>query len=235
MLYAATADTASAFILSCGSTAVYQRWPSRLLQCRYALLQRRPRLLSKRSDLPEHLRRSFLRPDFLTADYPSAICRGARARLKSESLHRTRPAQHAERPKGVPAARLAGAAFHLEMHRTRMRILERPSPILVTFRRHQIERLGDALVRSGARSAQVVEPPQDVVVPARGKRTLRPRGRFPKFSIEGDHLSSRSRSEQATLEEVFLSATASTGDVRRQTLRLFVLQQSFEHADRRVE
>src|SRR2546427_4076024 len=90
---------------------------------------------------------------------------------KSEASKRTRPAQHAERPKGVPAARLAGAAFHLEVHRTRMRVLERPSPVLVTLPRYQIDRLGDALVGREARPAQVVEPPQDVVVPARGKRT----------------------------------------------------------------
>ena len=38
------------------------------------------------------------------------------------------PAQHAKRSKRVPAARLAGAAFHLEVHRTRMRVLERPAP-----------------------------------------------------------------------------------------------------------
>src|ERR1700737_5502485 len=76
------------------------------------------------------------------------------------SSKRTRPAQHAERPKGCPAARLAGAAFHLEVHRTRMRILERPSPVLVTLLRHQIDRLGDALVWREGRSAQVVEPPR---------------------------------------------------------------------------
>src|SRR2546427_9965327 len=39
------------------------------------------------------------------------------------------------------SARLAGAAFHLEVHRTRMRILERPSPVLVTLLRRQIDRL----------------------------------------------------------------------------------------------
>src|SRR5437764_12557288 len=75
------------------------------------------------------------------------------------------PAQHAERPKGVPAARVAGAAFHLEVHRTRMRVLERPSAVFVAFLRYQIDGLGDALVRREARSAQVVERPQNVVVP----------------------------------------------------------------------
>src|SRR6185503_15439664 len=99
----------------------------------------------------------------------------------------------------------------------------------------QIDRFGDALVRSDARSAQVVERPQDVVVPARRKRTLRPRGGPPELPIDVDDLSSRSRSEQAALEEILLSAKPSGGDVGRRTLRLLVFQQSFEHADRRVE
>src|SRR5437870_2846314 len=165
----------------------------------------------------------------------SARVPGSARVRKSEASKRTRPAQHAERSKGVPAARLAGAAFHLEVHRTWMRILERPSPVLVALLRHQIDRLGDALVWREARSAQVVEPPQDVVVPARGKRTLGPRGGPPEFPIEVDNLSSRSRSEQAALEEIFLSAKASAGNVRHRTLRPLVLQQSFEHADRRME
>ena len=48
------------------------------------------------------------------------------------------PAQHAKRSKRVPAARLAGAAFHLEVHRTRMRVLERPAPEVVALVPHQI-------------------------------------------------------------------------------------------------
>src|SRR5260370_26831305 len=102
-----------------------------------------------------------------------------------------RPAQHAERSKGVPAARLAGAAFHLEVHRPRMGVLERPTPVFVALLPHQIDRLGHALVASDAGPPQVVQSPQDVVVPSRGKRTLRPRGGPPEFPIEVDNLSSR--------------------------------------------
>src|SRR5665213_1758044 len=158
----------------------------------------------------------------------------ARVRTAGAS-RRARPVQHAERAKGVPAARLAGVAFHLEVHRTRVRILERPSPVRVTLLRHQRDRLGGALVWHDARSAQVVETPQDVVVPASGKRTLRPRGGPPEFPVEVDNLSSRSRSEEAALEEIVLSAKASAGHVRHRTLCRLVLQQSFEHADRRME
>src|SRR4051812_8830920 len=76
-----------------------------------------------------------------------------------------RPAQHPKRSQRVPAARLAGASFHLEVDRTRMRILERPAPVIKTLALHQIDRVGDALVRCDARAAQVVESPQNVVVP----------------------------------------------------------------------
>ena len=41
--------------------------------------------------------------------------------------------------------------------------------------------------------------------------------------------------EEAALEEVLLSAKASASDVGPRTLRRLVLQQSFEHADRRME
>ena len=73
------------------------------------------------------------------------------------------PSQHAERPKGVPAAGRparpsiskcagpgAGSRAAIAVH--------------VPLLRHQIDRLGEALVRRAARSAQEVEPPEDVVV-----------------------------------------------------------------------
>src|SRR3954452_25457196 len=80
-----------------------------------------------------------------------------------------RPAQHAKRSQRIPAARLAGASFHLEVDRTRMRVLEWPAPVTMTLAVHQIDRVDDALVRCDARPAQVVESPQDVVVPSRRK------------------------------------------------------------------
>src|SRR5579862_7981639 len=116
-----------------------------------------------------------------------------------------------------------------------MRILERPSSVRVAFLRHQIDRLRNALVRRDARSTQTVESPQDVVMPARGERQLGPRRRLSGLAVRCDDLSGRSRSEQATLEEILLSAKAGGGDVRPRTLRGLVLQQSFEDADRRME
>ena len=45
------------------------------------------------------------------------------------------------------------------------RVLERPSAVGVALRFHQLDRLGDPLVRLDAGAAQVVEAAQDVVVP----------------------------------------------------------------------
>ena len=155
--------------------------------------------------------------------------------LKFEVSSGIRPAQHAERSKGVPAARLAGAAFHLEVHRTRMRILERPTPVFVALLPHQIDCLGDALVGCDAGPSQVVQSPQDVVVPARGERNLGPCRSPPVLRsvpmicpVDRDRNRRRSR-------RILLSAKASGGDVGPRTLRRLVLQQPFEHADRRVE
>src|SRR5438309_11898066 len=95
----------------------------------------------------------------------------------SEASRRTRPAQHAERSKGVPAARLAGATFHLEVHGARMRVLERPTPVLVALLPYQIDRFGHAVVGRDAGPPQVVQSPQDVVVPSAWgtkSRSMRP-------------------------------------------------------------
>ena len=92
---------------------------------------------------------------------------GPRRRQDPPAQRSTRSARRVFQRLGSPAR-----AFHLEVRRTRMRVLERPSPLLVALLRHQIDRLGHALVGRDARPPQVVEPPQDVVVPARGKRTL---------------------------------------------------------------
>src|SRR5258707_310155 len=116
-----------------------------------------------------------------------------------------------------------------------MRVLERPTPVFVALLPHQIDRLGHALVGRDAGAPQVVQSPQDVVVPARGERNLGPRRFDSGLAVRSDDLSGRSRSEQAALEEVLLSAKASASDVGPRTLRRLVFQQSFQHTDRRVE
>ena len=85
------------------------------------------------------------------------------------------PTQDAQSPEGSPPARLARAALHLEVDRSRVRILERPAAKPISLARDHIDGLGGAIVGFDAGSPQIVQPPQDVVVPARGERNLRPR------------------------------------------------------------
>src|SRR5712672_1942291 len=103
-----------------------------------------------------------------------------------------------------------------------------------SFKTHSPSAARGALVGRDAGAPQVVQSPQDVVVPARGERNLGPRRFDSGLAVRSDDLSGRSRSEQAALEEVLLSAKASASDVGPRTLRRLVFQQSFEHTDRRV-
>jgi hypothetical protein len=75
------------------------------------------------------------------------------------------------------------------VHRTRMRVLERPTPVFVALLPHQIDRLGHALVGCDAGAPQVVQSPQDVVVPARGERNLGPRRFDSGLAVRSDDLS----------------------------------------------
>jgi hypothetical protein len=58
------------------------------------------------------------------------------------------------------------------VHPTRIRVLERPMSVFVALLSHQIDRLSHAFVGCDAGPPQVVQAPQDVVVPARGERNL---------------------------------------------------------------
>src|SRR5262245_44889424 len=144
---------------------------------------------------------------------PWSRARASRRVRTSEASCGARPAQHAERSKGIPAARFAGAAFHLEVHRARMRILERPTPMFVALLPHQLDRLGDALVGCDAGAPQVVQSPQDVVMPPRGERHLGPRRLLSGLLVERDGLTGCSRPEQMSLEQILLPANASGGDI----------------------
>ena len=78
--------------------------------------------------------------------------------------------------------------------------LERPPPIAVALRLDQLDRLSHALVGSDACAAEMLERAQDVVVPPRREGETGPRGAALAISL--DHLTSRSPSEEAALEEV---------------------------------
>ena len=173
--------------------------------------------------------------DVTSANRTAAVKLEARSWLECDRCCGIGPAQHAKRAQRVPSARFAGAAFHLEVHRTRMRVLERPTPV--------IRRASSAPDRSPRPCARRVRRRPAAGSPGpTGCRSAsawetksRSRRRASGLSVERDDLSGRSRSEQAALEEILLSAKASGGDVGPRTLRRLVLQQSFEHADRRVE
>src|SRR5436190_1261985 len=145
------------------------------------------------------------------------------------------PAQNANGSQRVPAARFTGAALQLDVRRTRMRVLERPAALLVALRSHQLDGLGRAPVGGDAGPPQVVQTPEDVVVPARGERQLRPGRLPPGLAIGFDDLSGGPRSQEAAFEEVLLSAQPRGRDVGARPDRRLVLQQAFEHADRRME
>ena len=108
-------------------------------------------------------------------------------------------------------------------------------PFSSRFFRHQIDRLGRCARRARRRPGAGSRAPTGCrSASAWGTKSGSTR-RGAGLAIEGDDLSGRSRSEQAALEEIFLSAKASGGDIGHRSLRLLVFQQSFEHTDRRVE
>src|SRR5690242_12133541 len=90
--------------------------------------------------------------------------------LRSDTSDPSGPPKHAQGAQAVPAARLAGVPFQLEVDGTRMRVLERPASRRVPLGLDDVEGFGDAFVGSDGGAAQVIEAPQDVVVPPRRKR-----------------------------------------------------------------
>jgi len=111
--------------------------------------------------------------------------------------------------------------------------LERPPAVGVALGRDQVDRLGHALVGRDAGAAQVLEPPQHIVVPPRRKAEARPRGAALAISL--NHFAGRSSAEEAAFEEILLPAYTRRGHLRAVSDAQFVLKQSLEHADRGVE
>jgi hypothetical protein len=87
--------------------------------------------------------------------------------------------------------------------------------------------------KSIAGAAQVIEPPEHVVVPPRRKGKARPRGAALVISL--NHFAGRSSAEEAAFEEILLAPYTSRGHLRVVSDAEFVLEQSLEHADRGVE
>src|SRR5712692_7387388 len=73
------------------------------------------------------------------------------------------PVQHPHRAESVPAAGLALTFIHLEVDRTRVRILQGPASVFGSLALDEIDRLGPPVVRFDARTLHVLEPAQNVV------------------------------------------------------------------------
>src|SRR5260221_8335303 len=143
------------------------------------------------------------------------------------------PAEDAQGAEGVPPARPALALVRLDRHPAGVLDLERPPAVAIALRRDQKGRLGHALVGRDAGAAQVVQPPQHVVVPPRREGEAGPCGAALAISL--DHLARRPPAEEAALEEVLLPAEPGRGHVRTAPDGPFVLEQGLEHADRGVK
>src|SRR4051812_38487771 len=76
------------------------------------------------------------------------------------------PVQHPQGAECVPAAGLTGALLHVEVDLTGVWVLERPSPLAIPLFLDQSDGLHDPSVRFDPGSPQIVQTPQDVVVPA---------------------------------------------------------------------
>src|SRR5579863_7601777 len=136
------------------------------------------------------------------------------------------PLQHSQGAQGIPAAWPALAVVDLQRHPAAIPGLERPSTLIVALRCDDLDRLGDAFVRLHAGAPQVLEPPQQVVMPPRWKGEARPVSAA--LAIPLDHLAGRSSAQQAALEEVFLPAQARRGHRAIGAARLLILEQRLE-------
>src|SRR4051794_31541707 len=106
-------------------------------------------------------------------------------------------------------------------------VLEQPAAVGISLGVDDRDRLGGALIGRLARVAEVVEAAQNVVeVPGR-ERELEP-GRI-------DHFAARLSSEEASLEQVLLTAATRRCDLRRAADRPLVLEQTLEDVDRGPE
>ena len=92
---------------------------------------------------------------------------------------------------------------------------------------HPVDRLAHPRIALGPRRSQVIEPAQDVVVPLRRKGETR----HPRV----DHRPGPVRSEHPVPVQKLVRPFAHVACPRPASPRLFVLQQSFQHVDGRVQ
>src|SRR3989442_7899314 len=80
------------------------------------------------------------------------------------------PSQDAQGTECVPAARRSSPTFHVEVNPALVRLIERPSPVLVSTPCHEVDGFVGPFIGLDAGLPQVVQAPQDVVVPTSRKR-----------------------------------------------------------------
>jgi len=97
-------------------------------------------------------------------------------------------AQNSQGTECVPAARSSLPTFHVEVDLALMGLIERPSPVLVSTPCHQVDGFVGPFIGPDASLSQVVQAPQDVVMPTSGKRESCP-ARSMIFTVAMDDLS----------------------------------------------
>src|SRR5436190_3806978 len=143
------------------------------------------------------------------------------------------PPQDSQGTECVPPARRPSLAFHVEVDLALMGLIEGPSSVLVSTPYHQVDGFVRPFIGLHARLSQVLQAPQDVVVPTRWKRESCPtRSRILPIAL--DDLSGGQRPEEAAFQQVLLPPKSSIPYGWWAALCLLVLKQSFEHADRGV-
>src|SRR2546430_13406172 len=98
------------------------------------------------------------------------------------------PPQDSQGTECVPAACRSPPAFHVEVDLALMGLSERPSPVLVSTPHHQVDGFVGPFIGLHASPSQVVQAPQDVVVPtSRTRESCPTRSRI--FPVATDDLS----------------------------------------------
>src|SRR5579884_3116290 len=108
-----------------------------------------------------------------------------------------------------------------------MNQVQRPPPVLMPPRNHDIHRLTDPRVRPHSRTPQIIEAAQHIVMPKRRKREPQP--------AFVDRFSGSKRAKHVPLEQISLTLVACVPHSPRLTSSSFVFDEAFQHTNRRMK
>src|SRR5690606_9833673 len=131
-----------------------------------------------------------------------------------------------QRSERVPAARPAVALLHGEVNRTRMGVLQQPGAVWLLLAPHDLDGVREPRVSRATGGPEVVERGQHIVVPLGREREFEP--------CLVAHLARGGTTVEPAQLQVLLGTTAGLNDGHRSPGTL-VLEQTVEHAERRVE